>query len=90
MTKYLLLYRSTVSAADQMANARRRGPDRYGRLDGLAGKAGSALTDIGSPDPASGQCREGFRVRASWAATSLMEAERPGHAQGPARRPPPA
>ncbi len=50
MTKYLLLYRSTTSAADQMANATpeqaQEGMDAWMTW---AGKAGSAITDLGSP-----------------------------------------
>lgn len=50
MTKYLLLYRADVSAADQMANASPE--DAQAGMDAWmtwAGKVGSALTDMGSP-----------------------------------------
>lgn len=50
MTKYLLLYRATTSAADQMANAdpeqAQAGMDAW---MSWAGKAGAAITDLGSP-----------------------------------------
>jgi hypothetical protein len=50
MTKYLLLYRSTVSARDQMANSTpeqaQEGMDAWMTW---AGRAGSAITDFGSP-----------------------------------------
>ena len=50
MTKYLLLYRADVSAQDQMANATpeqaKAGMDAWMEW---AGRAGSALTDMGSP-----------------------------------------
>ena len=50
MTKYLLLYRSPVSARDQMAGATpeqaQAGMDAW---MAWAGTAGSAITDLGSP-----------------------------------------
>lgn len=50
MSKYLLLYRSPVSAQDQMANA---SPEQaQAGIDAWmawAGNAGSAITDLGSP-----------------------------------------
>lgn len=50
MSKFLLLYRSQVSAADQMSGASpeeaQAGMDAW---MGWAGRAGSALTDMGSP-----------------------------------------
>ena len=50
MSKYLLLYRSAVSAADQMAGASpeqaQAGMDAW---MSWAGRAGSAITDMGSP-----------------------------------------
>lgn len=50
MTKYLLLYRADVTAADQMANATpeqaQAGMDAWMTW---AGKAGSAILDMGSP-----------------------------------------
>jgi hypothetical protein len=50
MTKYLLLYRAPVSATDQMADA---APDQaQAGMDAWmawAGKAGSAIVDMGSP-----------------------------------------
>jgi hypothetical protein len=50
MTKYLLLYRAPVSAADQMANAdpeqAQAGMDAWMQW---AGRVGPALTDMGSP-----------------------------------------
>jgi hypothetical protein len=50
VTKYLLLYRSSVSAADQMANATpeqaQAGMDAWMTW---GGKAGSAIVDMGSP-----------------------------------------
>ena len=50
MTTYLLLYRSSTSAADQMANATpeqaQAGMDAWMQW---AGRAGSSLTDMGSP-----------------------------------------
>lgn len=50
MTKYLLLYRADASAGDQMANATPE--DAQAGMDAWmtwAGKAGAALTDLGSP-----------------------------------------
>jgi hypothetical protein len=53
MTKYLLLYRSAVSAQDQMASATpeqaQAGMDAW---MAWAGKAGDAITDMGSPTQA--------------------------------------
>ena len=50
MTKYLLLYRADVSAQDQMANATpeqaQAGMDAWMQW---AGRAGSAITDMGAP-----------------------------------------
>jgi len=50
MTKYLLLYRAPVSAQDQMANATpeqaQAGMDAWMQW---AGRAGSAIVDMGSP-----------------------------------------
>ena len=50
MTKYLLLYRSPVSARDQMADASpeqaQAGMDAWMEW---AGRAGSAIADLGSP-----------------------------------------
>jgi YCII-related domain len=50
MTKYLLLYRAPGSASDQMASATpeqaQAGMDAW---MGWAGRAGSALTDMGAP-----------------------------------------
>src|SRR5688572_2889685 len=50
MTKYLLLYRAPVSATEQMANATpesaQAGMDAWMTW---AGKAGSAIVDMGSP-----------------------------------------
>ncbi len=76
MNKYLLLYRSTVSAQDQMANAT---PEQaQAGMDAWmvwGDKAGSAITDMGSPaqtvatiggDPAASDFVGGY---------SLMEAE---------------
>src|SRR5262245_8220928 len=50
MTKYLLLYRAPVSAAEQMAEA--SAEDAQAGMEAWmtwAGKAGSALVDLGSP-----------------------------------------
>jgi hypothetical protein len=50
MTKYLLLYRSDVSAQDQMANATpEEGQAGMDAWMTWAGKAGSAIVDMGSP-----------------------------------------
>jgi hypothetical protein len=50
MTKYLLLYRAPVSAQEQMANATpeqaQAGMDAWMQW---AGRAGSAITDMGAP-----------------------------------------
>ena len=50
MSKYLLLYRSTVSAADQMANATpeqaQAGMDLW---MSWAGRVGDAMVDMGAP-----------------------------------------
>ena len=55
MTKYLLLYRSSVSAAEQMANASpEEGQAGMEAWMTWAGKAGSAIVDMGSPTSAAG------------------------------------
>jgi hypothetical protein len=50
MTKYLVLYRSTVSPADAMANATPEQADAgMEAWMNWAGRAGSALVDLGAP-----------------------------------------
>ena len=50
MTKYLVLYRSSTTAADQMANATpeqaQAGMDAW---TAWAGRAGTAVVDLGTP-----------------------------------------
>jgi hypothetical protein len=55
MTKYLLLYRSSVSAAEQMANASpEEGQAGMEAWMTWAGRAGSAIVDMGSPTASAG------------------------------------
>ena len=55
MTKYLLLYRSNVSAQDQMANASpEEGQAGMDAWMSWAGRAGSAIVDMGSPVASAG------------------------------------
>lgn len=50
MTKYLLLYVSPVTAQDQMANASpEEGQAGMEAWNAWAGRAGSAIVDLGSP-----------------------------------------
>jgi hypothetical protein len=75
MTKYLLLYRSSVSAADQMANATpeqaQAGMDAW---MSWAGRAGSAITDMGSPTQGVATVGEGSTDPSTVGGYSLMEA----------------
>lgn len=55
MTKYLLLYVSSVSAEDQMANASpEEGQAGMEAWNAWAGRVGSAIVDFGAPVQASG------------------------------------
>ncbi len=76
MTKYLLLYRSTVSAGDQMANAT---PEQAqaGMEAWMAwgGKAGPAITDMGSPTQTVATVGDGPTTSGFVGGYSLMEAE---------------
>ena len=76
MTKYLLLYRSTVSAQDQMANATpeqaQAGMDAWMTW---AGKAGSAITDLGSPTQSVATVGDGATGSGFVGGYSFMEAE---------------
>jgi hypothetical protein len=76
MTKYLLLYRATVSAADQMAQAT---PDQgEAGMDAWmawAGKAGSAITDMGSPTQPVATVGEPGATSGFVGGYSLMEAD---------------
>ena len=76
MTKYLLLYRSTVSAADQMAGATpeqaQAGMDAW---MAWGGKVGSALTDLGSPTQNVATIGDGPATSGYVGGYSMMEAE---------------
>ena len=76
MTKYLLLYRSAVSAQDQMANAT---PEQaQAGMDAWmvwGGKAGSAITDMGSPTQTVATIGDGPATSGFVGGYSLMEAE---------------
>jgi hypothetical protein len=75
MTKYLLLYRASVSASDQMANATpeqaQAGMDAWMTW---ADKAGSAITDMGSPTQQVATIGEGTGGSGFVGGYSLMEA----------------
>lgn len=76
MTKYLLLYRSTVSAQDEMANAT---PEQaQAGMDAWmvwGAKAGSAITDMGSPTQTVATIGDGPTASGVVGGYSLMEAE---------------
>jgi hypothetical protein len=75
MTKYLLLYRSTVSAEDQMAGATpeeaQAGMDAW---MAWAGKAGPAIVDMGSPTQTAATLGDGPASSGFIGGYSLMEA----------------
>ena len=87
MTKFLLLYRSTVSAADQMSGASpeeaQAGMDAW---MSWASKAGSAITDMGSPTQSVATIGGPAEGGSSIGGYSLMEAgsldELRGHLDG--------
>ena len=76
MTKYLLLYRSPVSAQDQMANASpqqaQAGMDAW---MAWAGTAGSAIVDLGSPVALADAVGAGSPGGDSIGGYSIMEAD---------------
>lgn len=76
MTKFLLLYRSTTSAQDQMANATpeqaQAGMDAWMTW---AGKAGPAILDLGSPTARVATLGEAPEQSGFVGGYSLMEAE---------------
>ena len=76
MTTYLLLYRSTVSASDQMANAT---PEQAqaGMPAWMAwgDKVGAAMTDMGSPTQTVATVGDGLVTSGFIGGYSLMEAE---------------
>jgi hypothetical protein len=76
MAKYLLLYRSTVSAADQMANATaeqaQAGMDAW---MAWAAKAGPAITDLGSPTQSVATVGDGPPASGFVGGYSVMEAD---------------
>jgi hypothetical protein len=73
MTKYLVLYRSSVSAGDAMANTTpeqaRAGMEAW---MSWAGRAGSALVDLGAPVSESAQLGRGDGAIAGF---SILETE---------------
>ena len=75
MTKYLLLYRSPVSAADQMSGATpeqaQAGMDAW---TVWGGKAGAAITDMGSPTQTVATVGDGPAASGFIGGYSLMEA----------------
>jgi hypothetical protein len=76
MTKYLLLYRSTVSAADQMANATSaQAQAGMNAWMAWAGKAGSAITDMGAPTQSVATLGGGPSGSGFIGGYSLMEAD---------------
>jgi hypothetical protein len=76
MTKYLLLYRSTVSAQDQMSGATpeqaQAGMDAW---MAWAGKAGPAILDMGSPTQTVATVGDGPAAAGFIGGYSLMEAD---------------
>jgi hypothetical protein len=76
MTKYLLLYRSSVSAQDQMAGATpeqaQAGMDAWMTW---GGKAGPAILDMGSPTQVVATVGDGPSTSGFVGGYSLMEAE---------------
>ena len=76
MAKYLLLYRSPVSARDQMSNATpeqaQAGMDAW---IAWAGTAGSAITDLGSPVALADSVGAGSTGDDSIGGYSIMEAD---------------
>jgi hypothetical protein len=76
MTKYLLLYRSTMSAQDQMADATpeqaQEGMDAWMTW---AGKAGSAITDLGLPTQSVATVGDGPAASGFVGGYSFMEAD---------------
>jgi hypothetical protein len=75
MSKYLLLYRSAVSAGDLMSDASpeqaQEGMDAW---MSWAGKAGSAITDMGSPTQSVATIGDGTAAGGFIGGYSLMEA----------------
>ena len=84
MTKYLVLYRSSTSARDQMAGATaeqaQAGMEAW---QAWAGKAGSAIVDLGAPLAGDGDIT-GFSILQADSRSALDEllAEHP-HRQAP-------
>jgi hypothetical protein len=76
MTKYLLLYRSTVSAQDQMASATpeeaQAGMDAW---TSWFGQAGSAILDMGSPTQSVATVGAGSSDTGFIGGYSVMEAD---------------
>ena len=76
MTKYLLLFRSPVSAADQMSGATpeqaQAGMDAW---TAWGGKAGAAITDMGSPTQTVATVGDGPEASGFIGGYSMMEAE---------------
>jgi hypothetical protein len=76
MTKYLLLYRSPVSAQEQMATASaeqaQAGMDAW---MSWAGQAGSAIVDLGSPVALADTLGAGGSGGSSVGGYSIMEAD---------------
>ncbi len=76
MTSYLVLYRSSVTARDQMANASpeqaQAGMDAW---TSWAGKAGSAITDMGSPVSLAGTVGAARQGDDSIGGYSVMDAD---------------
>ncbi len=76
MTKFLLLYRSTISAQEQMADATpeqaQAGMEAWMTW---AGKAGSAILDLGSPTATVATLGEGSDQPGFVGGYSLMESE---------------
>lgn len=76
MTKYLLLYRSTTSAGDQMAQATpeqaQAGVDAW---MAWGDKAGPAITDMGSPTQTVATVGDGPATSGYVGGYSMMEAE---------------
>ena len=70
MTTFLVLYRSTVSAAEQMANADSSADSVQAWIDWATG-AGDALIDLGSPT----QSVAGTEAESFISGYSLMQAD---------------
>jgi hypothetical protein len=79
MTKFMVLYRSSTSARDQMANATpeqmKAGMEAWMQW---AGKAGDAVADLGAPLAPAGQLGPGSSDAGEISGYSIMQADSAG------------